>query len=475
MFSDDLLHIRLLILWAAVFIIGANIYAQDSACGRKYLVSDIVIEGNKTTKTKVIERELTLAKGDSVCADILPDLLLESRTNLEKAPLFNFVTITTDTINPAELRVHVKVEERWYFIPLFTLTYADRNLNNWLKNKDWSRIKIGGGFEKYNFRGHNENLGSFVLFGYDEQLSLFYRNIYFDEMRKHGASFYLKYYKRKETPYGIVDDKYAQIKLEEGHAMHAFRLTGEYFYRVKPGEQHTFGIEYEMRNISDTVMSLNSEYATGITDKSQYIYLSYTYDKDTRDSRVFPMSGYKLHFLAQQTGLGFFPESNINFFYVQPQVTNHFRFAKRFSLGNRIMGKKSFGGSQPFYLQYALGTEYNIRGYEYYVINGQDFILNNNSLNFELLPKTIFTIKYLPFEKFNKIHLSIFLGTFWDMAYVRNTETVYAQNNQLANTFLYSGGLSLNLLTYYDKLLRFDYSWNKLGERHLFFHIIAPF
>ncbi len=423
----------------------------------------------------MILHELSFNKGDSVCQDILPNKITESQINLERTPLFNYVTFSTDTINHNTLIVNIKVEERWYFIPIFTTTYADRNLNNWLKNKDWSRIKIGTGFEKYNFRGRNENLGVYLIYGYDEQISLYYKNIYFDEVRKYGASFYLKYYRRRETPYAVEEDKYVQIKLQNTHAMQFYGVSSSFFYRAAPNETHTIGAAVETRHLADSVILLNDSYLNTTGQNSTHAYLRYIYQKDMRDNHNFPMSGYRIKLFMQKTGLGFFPSSKVDFLIIRPQISNHFKFAKRFSLGNQLVGKKSFGSKQPFYLQKALGTEFNIRGYEYYVIHGNDFILSNNSLNFELIPKTIFTIKFIPLPKFNKIHFSLYLGAFWDMAYVRNTDVEYQLNNQLANTFLYSGGLSFNLLTYYDKLLRFDYSWNKLGEKGLFFHIIAPF
>jgi len=465
-----------LAIFFAILLISNFLTAQNlTDCSKKYFVTKITFSGNKTTKEQVIRREVRFAEGDSVCAENLPNLILESKQNLEKTPLFNFVDIKADTLSENTLLIHIEVIERWYFIPLFTVTYADRNLNAWLKEKDWSRIKVSAGFEKYNFRGHNENIGAYGVYGYDKQISLFYKNIYFDKKRKHGASLFGKYFLRNETPYVVENDKYKQLKLQGDFVLNAHEISGEYFYRVKPGKQHALGLAYSFRQVSDTILTLNPDYFTAIQTESEFVYLRYVYDNDTRDSRNFPMSGYRFRFFVQQTGLGLFPESNINFFLIRPQISNHFRFGNRFSLGNQLVVKKSFGRTQPFYLKDALGTEFNIRGYEYYVVHGEDFALLNNSLNFELLPKTVFTIPYIPYEKFSKVHLTIYLSAFADIAYVKNSQTAYNQRNTLANIPLYSGGFSLNFLSYYDKLLRFDFSRNHLGETHFFFHITAPF
>lgn len=457
------------------FFYGQVVFAQKDACSDKLYIARLDVSGNNTTKTIVIKRELSFAQGDSVCGNRLPELLAESKANLEKTPLFNFVTITADSIGGDKLRVSIQVVERWYFIPLFRLNYADRNLNNWLKNRDWTRINIGGGFEKYNFRGHNENIGSFMLFGYDEQISFFYRNIYFDQKRKHGASVYFKYFKRKETPYIIADDSYLQIELEQEHAVFSTGIFAKYFYRAKPNEQHNIGISYETRRTADTLQFLNKEYFTSKNNETHFTFLRYEYEKDTRNSRVFPMSGYRVSIFAQKTGLGIFPENGINYLHVRPALSNHYHFHEKLSLANHIVLKKSFGSRQPFFLQNALGTDFNLRGFEYYVVHGQDFAVNNNSLNIEIIPRTVFTVNFLPLEKFNKIHFAVYGGPFWDMAYVNNYESEYARLNSLQNTFLYSGGFSLNLLSYYDALFRVDFSWNSLNEKHIFFHTEVPF
>ncbi len=458
------------------FLNLSSLYAQTKEdCSNTLYISKLTFSGNKTTKEQVILREIRFSEGDSVCKDALPKLILESKQNLEKLPLFNFVNIKTDTLSDNSLHIHIEVVERWYFIPLFNVTYADRNLNAWLKEKDWTRIKLSAGFEKYNFRGHNENIGAYGVYGYDKQISLFYKNIYFDDARKNGASLFFKIYKRNETPYIIENDKYTQLKLQGDFVMNAHEISGEYFHRVQPGEQHTLGLAYNFRTVSDTILTLNPNYYTSPNLKSEYVYLRYIFDKDVRDSRTFPMSGYRFRFFAQHTGLVFFPKSNISFLLIRPQVSNYHRFGKKFSLGNQLVLKKSFGGEQPFYLKDALGTEFNIRGYEYYVVYGEDFALCNNNLNFELLPKTVFTIPYIPFEKFSKVHLTIYLGAFVDIAYVKNSDITFNQTNTLTNIALYSGGFSLNFLSYYDKLLRFDFSVNHLGEKHFFFHISAPF
>ena len=67
----------------------------------------------------------------------------------------------------------------------------------------------------------------------------------------------------------------------------------------------------------------------------------------------------------------------------------------------------------------------------------------------------------IPWEQFSKTHFSIFFSIFVDMGYVYNHEVV---NNPLNNEFLMSQGFSIDILSYYDKLIRFEYSLNHVGE-----------
>ena len=57
----------------------------------------------------------------------------------------------------------------------------------------------------------------------------------------------------------------------------------------------------------------------------------------------------------------------------------------------------------------------------------------------------------------------------------------YAKNNtdyidnSLANSILWGRGFSIDYVTYYDKLLRIEFSINELGEKGVFLHFSNPF
>ena len=43
----------------------------------------------------------------------------------------------------------------------------------------------------------------------------------------------------------------------------------------------------------------------------------------------------------------------------------------------------------------------------------------------------------------------------------------------MANQYLYSGGIGFDLVTYYDRVFRLEFSINKFGETGIFIHFAA--
>jgi len=114
-----------------------------------------------------------------------------------------------------------------------------------------------------------------------------------------------------------------------------------------------------------------------------------------------------------------------------------------------------------------------VRGYEYYVVNGNHFTLFKTQLRYAIVEDKIVNIKPLPMDKFNKIPISIYIGTYADAGYV--SENLTTDNpNFLNDDWLYGGGTSIDFVSYYDMVFRIEYSVNRLNEHGLFIHFIAP-
>ena len=98
---------------------------------------------------------------------------------------------------------------------------------------------------------------------------------------------------------------------------------------------------------------------------------------------------------------------------------------------------------------------------------------DSNLLPGEIIEKTTFDIPYIKISQFKKSHYSLFLGLFSDMGYVIDNQN--QRNSNLSNGLLWGNGLSIDYVTYYDKLIRIEFSINHLGEKGVFLHFSNPF
>ncbi|MCF6366428.1 MAG: BamA/TamA family outer membrane protein, partial [Bacteroidales bacterium] len=461
--------LSLLVLFALLF------YSANSQVNHDFYIKTVDIKGNNKTKTETILRELTFSEGDSISKKELLQKTEESKKNLQNTPLFNFVDINILNDSTSNIEIEINVEERWYLWPQIAVYYADRNFSNWIKNRDFTRTDFGAGLEKYNFRGRNEKLSFYSIFGYDEELMLNYRDIFIDKNRQHSIGIFLKQLKRKETGCKIENDKLTQIKLQNEYALKSYSLSVKYSYRKDFYNSHSIYYGFENRKLSDSLLFFSPDYTVNSQTEINYFFLKYIFKRDKRNSRIFPTEGHYIKITTVKNGLFLLPEDEINSFYIKSEFSKYTKLSEKLYLGNHITVKFKANNKTAFFLNSGIGYNSNIRGYEYYVVNGTNFALTKNTLNFKLIPKKVIYLKKIPFKRFNKIHFTVYASIFADAAYVKNSDISYSQTNILDNTLLYSSGLSLNILTYYDALLRLDYSINHLKERGFYLHFEAPF
>ena len=155
------------------------------------------------------------------------------------------------------------------------------------------------------------------------------------------------------------------------------------------------------------------------------------------------------------------------------KAEKHLELKNRFFLGSSFKAKWSSNSYQPYFSQKGFGFSDYVRGYEYYVIDGQDFWLSKTILKYLLVKKTKFDIPYVKMKQFRKSYYSLYLGFFSDMGYIVDKQNT--RKNNLSNSLLWGNGISLDYVTYYDKLLRIEFSTNHLGEKGVFLHFSSPF
>src|ERR1700733_10507938 len=101
----------------------------DSLTNRLLYVDRVIIIGNKLTKNRIIERELSLKPGDTISSKLLKGSLTWDKNKLYNLPLFNTVSVRALDLTNNHVDLLVEVTERWYIFPVPIFELSDRNIN----------------------------------------------------------------------------------------------------------------------------------------------------------------------------------------------------------------------------------------------------------------------------------------------------------------------------------------------------------
>ncbi len=437
------------------------------------IVDKIIIVGNTTTKDKVIRRELFFAEGDTISKNDLDKVFLKTKENLFNTSLFNFITINTVTTDPLHSSIFIILEERWYLWPYPILEHADRNLSAFLHENDWSRINYGLMVTKFNFRGRKETLKVKARFGYKEQYQFYYSNPYLSKNKKHGIAIEFSWYRQHESSYKTSNDQLEFYRDSNQYAKKYHTTFLTYQYRNVHYTTHRIILGYSYINVLDTISKLNTNYIGQGKSNTEFLSLRYNFNHDKRDYRHYPLTGYNISGFMEQQGLGLIKDEMEGIWSMGISGYKYFNPIGRWYTGIGGSFKLSSNKNQPFFLQNALGYSNYLRAYEYNVIDGQQLITSRAFVKYAIIPLNIQQIHSWGWKKFNKIHYSFYVNLFFDAGYVKNSYNNVS--NTLPNTYLYSGGIGIDLVAYYDQIIRFEYSINKNKESGFFLHIGKAF
>ncbi len=439
----------------------------------KLLVHDILISGNDVTHKDVILRELVLSKGDTVLKMELLPALQRSKENLLNLALFNFVYIGVKHLENNQIDFIISLTERWYIWPVPILEYADRNFSTFIKNRDWDKINYGAWLKWNNFRGRNELLTGKIRQGYVKEYSLAYTKPNLGKNQTHGISAGFNINHQNEVYIATVRNRPVEYKPEDRPAQIRFNAFTKYTYRRKYYTKHSLRFEYYDYLVSDSVAVLNTNYLGGGDDRRNYFMCSYIFDYDIRDSKIYPLEGFHVTIKAEQIGLGIIEHFDYSTFRLTGVMMFHQKLANRLYLHNATKGRYSSEKVTPHFLNKALGYNEYLSGYEPYVIDGSDYVISMYNLKFQVVKPKTYTIPFIGMEQFNKIHYALYFNVFTDAGYVNS---VFPDpTNTMVNTWQFSAGAGIDLVTYYDQVFRIDYVINRYGEHGFFFHVETPF
>lgn len=451
-----------------------NVYTTDQPKddSEKYVIGDVNISGNKVTKRIIVIRELTFKEGDTVSVDELDRLFERSRDNLLKTSLFNFVYIDAVPGRNNLLDIDIKLEERWYTWPEIHFNHADRNFSAWWKSKDFTRINYGFGLSQYNFRGRKEKISGRAITGFIRQFAFSYDNIILDQQQRHILNLQAFYETRNRVEY-ITRENLPQLLDSHDIIFHKQNYILKYTYRNRLYNIHRFTVSYVKFDVSDTVISLNPEFLGLNRSKTDFMTFVYYFESDHTNLKYYPLTGSLFNARVSYSGL---LRSDFNKLELRTGYYIFFKLYKRVYASTGLKVQLENRDRLPYVAIIGLGYDDFLRGYENYVIDGNNYLLLKSSIKYELLPVKIVKLNFLPIGQFNKIHFSSYLNFFFDAGYVHDYYSNYkSNNNNLVDKPLYTFGAGIDLVTYYDKMFRIDFAWNNIKETGIFISLEQKF
>ena len=450
---------------------------QSAIAQTQITVRTISIKGNIKTQDDIILRELAFITNASYSSKKLTAKIKESKENLVNLKLFNFITISQETNNNFT-DINIDVIEKWYLWPYPIFELSERNFNVWWNEfkesdySDFSRLNYGVFFNWENFRGRNELLKLKIRKGFKEHYLFSYQIPYFNRKKTIGINTNLQLFRRKKTFYQTHNNKLVYYENKNEYTSKDYSVNFELLYRKGLHYKHKIKLSYFNTEIADSIALLNPNYLNNNNNASSgsYAQFAYQFTDEHRDYVIYPLHG---HLLEIETSKYFERNSTVNHYELKARVEKYIELKKQFFLGSSFAIKLSPKEQQAYFAQEGLGFNDYVRGYEYYVVDGQQYWLSKTAIKYALVEKRNFEIPYVKMRQFKKSHYSIYLGVFSDMGYIYDPPN--KTSNPLQSKLLWGNGISLDYVTYYDKLLRIEYSVNHLGEKGVFLHFSNPF
>lgn len=468
--------------WASfiLIILGLNVSAQDrtniydtidfQTADTMVVIGKIDIIGNKVTRDKIILREIEFHTGDTISQNQLEKLIVNSKQNLINRSLFNFVTFTKKPYQEV-YDIEVAVTERWYIWPIPIINTAGRNLNAWWEERDFGRLNYGIDLRVENFRGRMERLNIIVQGGFDQRVEARWTIPYLTKKQFLGIGINGGFQWNREVIYETVDNKPQFYTASSGYAQELAFGAFDVTLRPKFNFLHTITLGYDHYKFQDSLIELSPEFA-GDETLVDFFKIGYLYKHDFRDYKPYPLKGYYFDVGATKYGIGVTAD-NVDFWSFSFAVDHYINIYKRWFFAYNFSGWFSNKDKLPYFLTPGFGyMGMEIRGYELYIINGQNLGLFKSNFKFEIIPKTVKRIKAIKTEKFGKIFYALYANLFFDAGYASDKQ--YDEFNSLSNQLLWGTGLGIDFITYYDLVFRFEYTINKQGDHGFFINLVAP-
>ena len=482
-----------LLLFAPCFTLAQNkngsIHIPDVITDPYVKITRVEITGNKLTRPQILIRELDFKVGDSLAtssrsrginssdrnfypgdSNELRNRMNYSRENLINTKLFLTVDLSIVRLDGNRYKLLIEVNERhyWWLFPVAKLNAP--NFNEWLRDIDWTALSMGLFFSHNNLFGLSHQTSLIGYAGKSWAIAAGYKIPWIGHRQKTGLTIVAAYQNLYTVEYASVENKRQML--------YAFNSSQEAKFganlTVRPGLYHygTVKLTGTWIKISDSLHSLDSNYLAKnmTTNSSLSLYTDYYYD--SRNSQSYPLKGNLLRVFVEKVGLGFLSK-DVDLFRFGIDFHFYQAVGRKWYVAEMVKVETSSGENAPYYYQLNMthGKDF-IRGFDLYTLKGDEMFFCRNNLKYELVKPSMTKVKEgQEKNKFKAMQYAFYLNVFADAGYSVNK---FTDVNPYNNKLLFSWGLGLDFVTYYDLVIRFEYAFTSIGTNGFYFGFGMP-
>ncbi|MFZ9981456.1 MAG: POTRA domain-containing protein [Cyclobacteriaceae bacterium] len=439
-------------------------------------IGRIILAGNNVTQRRIIERELELIPGDTIRRFMLNQILKQEQKKIYNLRLFNLVSVEPLELEPRVIDLLIEVEERWYTYPVPIFELSDRNFNEWWENynRDLSRVNYGLRLFQYNFRGRNETLRFTARFGFSRRFDLYYKIPNLTLNQKHGLLFEAVYGEPFNVAYR-TDDHILQFLSDQKplRSINSFATT--YTFRKSFYKTHSIRAGISQIAAADTILKLNPAYLVNGFNPQVFSALSYKFIAEHRDVIAYPLKGYLITAAISKVGLT--PGEPTKYVNINGSFAWHREVGDELYFSLYSFFSANTNSRQPYTMISGVGYDRQyIRGYERYVIEGPFFSMNKTTIKRRVFNRE-YSVEGLKINQFRYLPVAVYLKAFADFGYVNNYPLNESRNlnTRLTNSPLAGAGFGIDFVTYYDSVLRLEYTFTSQATSGLFLNIKKEF
>ncbi len=448
------------------------------------------VTGNKRTKNRIITRELDFKLGDSLATfntnnkfSISTDKRINksdsselikrlgySRENIIDSKLFLTVDIHLEQISGNEYNLLIDVQERWYLWAFPVARVDAPNFNDWLQDPNLDLLNMGVFASHNNMFGLSHQTSIITYFGNSQLYGLGYYIPWIGQGQKIGLRLGVVYSNSGAVEYASVENE--RQMLYDKNSLKKW-LVGATL-NMRPG-LYNYGkirLQATTASVSDSLLVIAPNYLPdGKKDVSNMnLYADYVYD--TRNNKSYPLKGNLLRGFIDKRGMGILSR-DVDYFYYGVDFHFYQSLGNGFYVAEMVKAVNSSSENIAYnYKQNLTSGDDFIRGYDYFALRGDQMYFFRSNVKYELVPPQVKVPKDGNEEsKFKNLQYAFYLNFFADAAYMKDDFTA---DNPLNNKALFSWGLGLDFVSYYDLVLRFEYAFTSVGTNGFYFGFGIP-